>query len=429
MSSSHRLSLAAGVLININIMVGSGIFINTVLLAQLAGVASAITYILVGLLILPLMVSFACLAHMHHGGSLYNYGARLHSYLGFFSAWGYTITKLASCGVAIHVCTTLLSSIIPVLVPIPILACDMVVLSLFTFLNCCHVHIGKKVQGLFVIGKMIPIGTVLIVGSWYFSYALVQETFATSFTGIVTGIPFVLYAFMGFEASAGFNRHLVDPKRDGWRVMAIAFVIGVAVTTLFQWLLFGSIPHIEELASYREVFPALLSSWHLSAGMKQMALILLHGGIAASAAGVGFGILYANAGNIGELASYKFLPNMFVCRSTENTPVNCLILEALIVAGFLFTGHQSLPLLQQLAAFGATCTYIVSVIALLREQRASYKIKFIAIAGLISCSVLLGAALRNFWVMSMIPLWIFIIIHFVGLLLYLGQSRSTAELV
>lgn len=419
MSSSRRLSLAAAVLINVNIMVGSGIFINTVLLAQLAGVASAITYVFVGLLILPLMVSFACLAHIHQGGSLYNYGARLGNYVGFFSAWGYAITKLASCGVAIHVCSTLLSSITPVLAYIPVLMLDMVILSLFTFLNCCHVHIGKKIQGLFVVGKMIPIGTVLIVGSWYFSRALVQETFSTPLTGVIAGIPFVLYAFMGFEASAGFNRQLADPERNGWRVMAIAFVIGVAVTTLFQWFLFGSISHIAQLASYRDVFPTLLSSWHLNEGIKRMALILLHGGIAASAAGVGFGILYANAGNISELAEHKFLPNMLAYRIAEQTPINCLLVEALIVAAFLFAGHQSLPLLQQLAAFGATCTYVVSVIALLREQRASYKVRFVAVLGLASCIVLLGAALRNFVIMSAIPLGIWIGIHMVGAILYI----------
>lgn len=421
--SSRRLSLAAAVLINVNIMVGSGIFINTVILAHMAGAASALTYVLVGLLILPLMVSFAYLAHTHRGGSLYNYGASLHRYAGFFSSWGYTITKLASCGVAIHACATLLSSIMPPAVTyIPLLALDMVILSLFTFLHCCHVHVGKKVQGLFVIGKMIPIGTVLLLGSWYFSRALVQETFTTPLTGIIAGIPFVLYAFMGFESSAGFNQQLADPERNGWRVMAIAFVIGVTVTTLFQWLLFGSIPHIEQLTSYRDVFPALLSSWNLTTGLKQVALILLHGGIAASAAGVGFGILYANAGNISELAGHGFLPRSLAYRITEQTPVMCLLLEALIVASFLMVGHQSLPLLQQLAAFGATCTYLVSILALLNEKRASRSVKYVAALGLLSCIMLLGAAVRNFVTLSAIPLITFVFIQIIGIMLYV-RSR------
>lgn len=424
MSQARRLSLAAAVLINVNIMVGSGIFINTVILAQIAGVASALTYVLVGLLILPLMVSFAYLAHMHQGGSLYSYGARLSTYMGFFSSWGYTITKLASCGVAIHVCATLLSSIVPLLTYMPLLVIDMLILSLFTFLNCCHVHIGKKVQGLFVIGKMIPIGTVLILGSWYFSSTLVQETFSTPLTGVIAGIPFVLYAFMGFESSAGFNRQLADPERNGWRVIAIAFVIGVTVTTLFQWLLFGSIAHIEQLASYRDVFPTLLSSWHLSPLLKQLALILLHGGIAASAAGVGFGILYANAGNISELAGHEFLPRALAYRVAEHTPINCLLVEAFIVAGFLIAGHQSLPLLQQLAAFGATCTYVVSISALLREARASYSAKCIAVLGLLSCTVLLGAAFRNFVMMSAIPLLVFVVIQIIGMAFYVSRTLS-----
>lgn len=424
MAELRRLSLAAAVLINLNIIVGSGIFINTVILAQLAGIASALTYVLVGLLVLPLMISFACLARRHQGGSLYSYSAGLGSYPAFFSIWGYALTKLASCAVAIHVCASLLSSIIPLLARAPILTVDLCILSLFTVLNCYHAHVGTKLQRLFVVGKMVPIGTVLVLGSWYFSSAMVPATLATSLSGVFAGIPFVLYAFMGFEASAGFNRQLVDPERNGWRAMAISFVIGVVVTTLFQWLLFGSVPHIAQLSSYRDLFPALLASWHLSDSLRTVALVFLHGGIAVSAAGVGFGILYANAGNFFELAEHKFIPRIVGYRNESYTPVYCLLLEALLVALYLTVGYQSLPMLQQLAACGATCTYVVSVIALFKDYSSSSRVRTVAVLGLLSCAVLLCAVLRNFVVISSLPLLLFVAIHLIGLAFY-----STATLV
>ena len=55
MSRSQKLSLFSAILININIMLGSGIFINTAVLTQQAGSLGALVYPIVGLLLFPLL--------------------------------------------------------------------------------------------------------------------------------------------------------------------------------------------------------------------------------------------------------------------------------------------------------------------------------------------------------------------------------------
>jgi amino acid transporter len=411
------LSLAAAVLITVNIMVGSGIFINSVLLAQLAGPGSALTYLLVGLLILPLMISFTYLARLHQGGSLYSYGAQMSPYAGFFSMWGYLTTKLASCAVAIHVCSTLLSSIVPGLALLPYFVLDGIILLLFVVLNCWHVHVGKGMQSLFTIGKLIPIGTVLITGLWYVRSSLLYETLTVPLGGVFSGIPFVLYAFMGFEAATGLNRRLANPQRDGWRVIAYSFVIGVSVTTLFQWFLFGSIPQLEQLSGYRELFPALLTSWHVPDSVRTLAVIILHGGIAASAAGVAFGVLYANVGNIHELAERGLLP-VVVNERVLQSSVYALLIEACIVALYLLLGSTSLPVLQQLAALGATWSYTISVGALYGGGFGCC-----GLLSLVSCSILLGASVYNFFWLSKLPWLLFITIQAMGGILFLSYLQ------
>lgn len=418
MRTSRQLSLASAVLVNLNIIVGSGIFINTVLLARLAGIASALTYVVVGLLILPLMASFACLAHRHAGGSLYSYSVGLGDYWAFFSVWGYTLTKLASCTVAIHVCASLLSSIIPWLGDVPPLVLDMAVLCIFTTLNGCHAHVGSMLQKIFIVGKMVPIGTVLVVGAWYMSVSRVAISVPVSLAGVITGIPFVLYAFMGFESSAGFSRNIANPERNGWRVIALSFASGVLITTLFQLLLFYSVPALGSVASYRDVFPVLLTSWGVTGVLHTILLFLLHGGIAASAAGVGFGILYANVGNFLELAERNFLPRWLTYHNESGSPIYCALVESLLVGIYLYVGHASLPFLQQLAAFGATCTYIVSIIALFKDHCVSTRVRAIATLGLLSCVILLAASVRNFVIMGTLPLVVFVGIHLIGLLLF-----------
>ena len=55
--SSHKLSLLSAILININIMLGSGIFINTVLLTKQAGSLGALVILLLRFLLLPLILA------------------------------------------------------------------------------------------------------------------------------------------------------------------------------------------------------------------------------------------------------------------------------------------------------------------------------------------------------------------------------------
>lgn len=430
--SSRTLSLAAATLITVNIMVGSGIFINSVLLAQFAGPGSALTYLLVGLLILPLMISFTYLAHIHQGGSLYSYGvlhaqnnSKLASYVAFSSIWGYSMTKLASCAVALHVCATLLASIIPVLSVVPLVVVDLCLLMVFSVLNSLHVHVGKSMQSVFTLGKMLPIGTVLVVGMGHLHRGLFAETISAPFSGIFAGVPFVLYAFMGFEAATGLNRRLADPERNGWRVIAYAFAIGVVVTTLFQWLICANVPQLAQLNSYREVFPALLTSWNIQGPLRTLMVCLLQGGIAASAAGVAFGILYANAGNLYEMAERNLLPAGIKWHMVER---GAIWYEAVIVVLYLTMGSYSLPTLQQLAALGATWTFLLSTTALLRgsglsaelfARRATlYKPGLVAFLGIMSCLVLLSAACYNFFFVSPLPWILFVAVQLLGAVLY-----------
>ena len=59
MATEHKLSLPTAILININIMMGAGIFINTVELSKRAGLLGGFMYPLIGLLILPLIIAIA----------------------------------------------------------------------------------------------------------------------------------------------------------------------------------------------------------------------------------------------------------------------------------------------------------------------------------------------------------------------------------
>ncbi len=154
MAHKQTLSLKEAILININIMLGSGIFINTVLLAKNSALLSGCMYLLNGALVLPLILSMAALMRIHPRGGFYTFGAQeIGSFAGFFSAWSYFIGKLASAALMIHTAFLLIQTIIPALQQINILFLDVGALLCFTALNLLHMNVSMSVQSNAIITK------------------------------------------------------------------------------------------------------------------------------------------------------------------------------------------------------------------------------------------------------------------------------------
>ena len=101
--SNKKLSLLEAIFININIMLGTGTFVNTAVLAQKVGVLGGFLYLGAGLLVLPLALCFSVLASIVPGSSFYAFGGQLGSYWGFISTWLYFFGNLAGSSLSIHV--------------------------------------------------------------------------------------------------------------------------------------------------------------------------------------------------------------------------------------------------------------------------------------------------------------------------------------
>ena len=114
MATEKKLSLPTAILINLNIMMGGGIFINTVELAKRTGLFSGFMYPLIGILILPLILAISQLIKMHPSGGFYVFAQKeINPFIGFLSTWSYFIAKLASASLMIHVSMSLLTQIFP----------------------------------------------------------------------------------------------------------------------------------------------------------------------------------------------------------------------------------------------------------------------------------------------------------------------------
>ena len=130
MAQDDKLSLPTAILINLNIMLGAGIFINTDLLAKRSGALGFLMYPLIAIIMLPLIISIAKLVNIYPDDGFYGYGARaIHPIIGFFSSWSYFVGKLASATLMIHVALSLVVQTVPLLHNVSVL-----------FLRCgCHI--------------------------------------------------------------------------------------------------------------------------------------------------------------------------------------------------------------------------------------------------------------------------------------------------
>lgn len=419
---SHRLSLKAAILINLNVMVGSGIFINTVLLSKNAGGLGAAAYALVGILLLPLILSISQLTKIYRGGTFYDYGSSLGSYGSFLTIGSYFLAKLSSCALAIHVCISLLQTIFPALARIPTLLLDLLVVLLFAALNTLNLRIGKRIQLLFMFCKFIPILFVLVVGFYLFNPGAFNPAFLYP-AGMITSVPFILYAFMGFEVSCSLSRQLENPEKDGPRAILISYFLGIMIVCLFQFMFYGSLGSIfASLSTYLEAFPALLSLLALTPEQFNLLKILLHMGIAASALGSAYGIMYSNSWNLFELATKGQLvrQDLIMRLNSHSIPVMCVLIEACVVVTYLLITQGNQIPLQQISAFGSTIAYTLCVLSL---TFVSGSRRLIPLLGLGSCLLLIGGSLRNFMLYGAIPALCFCsVLVIVSLLLYQKKS-------
>lgn len=427
---TEKLSLKQAILININIMMGTGIFINTVPLAHNAGMLGALAYSIIGILVLPLILSIARLVNRHPDGGFYIFGKEeLGTFVGFISSWSYFTCKLASATLMIHVATQLIQTIIPAIAIVGPFNLDIFIISLFIFLNTRNLQTGRAIQSVFMILKLIPLLFVILVGIFFISGAHITSGHML-WTGIPFTIPLVLYAATGFEAIVSLSNKIINPRINAPKAILISYVVALGLATLYQAIFYGilgvGLAKLSALSAQPllRAFPLLLL--HITSYTQQNIYYLqsiFHLAIAASALGGAYGILYSNNWNLYILASHNhtFAPRLLTRLNNHSIPVACVIIEGLLCFLYLYISYGNQVALQLTTAFGVTLVYTISVIALLaarlRENPTLYTL-LLPIFGLGSCGLLMAFCIRSFLIANLSSLLLFVSILIFGTLMF-----------
>lgn len=435
-TQNYQLSLPTAVLININIMLGAGIFINTPTLAQKAGLLGAFMYLLVGILMLPLILSIAQLLRLHPAGGFYTFAQKeMNPFMGFLSGWSYFTSKVASCMLMIHVSVTLIQKVVPSLALLSPFLIDFAIVCLFSGLNMLNIKAGSKIQKLFIGFKTFPIFFVILTGVFllqsdnFSSVNMIEE-------GVYSSLPLVIYAVIGFEAACSISSKIKDAHKNAPLAVLISFTTVIFIATLYQMIFYGALG--EELAQCKghcDTFPTLIHRLFGDTPFANKFEGVLHLAIASSTLGAAYGIIFSNSWNLHILAQNNhLLGSRFFKKFNRNSiPFFCVLVEGFLCLTYLAISQGVLIPLQQIGALGSVISYTFSVGALLYASKynaaASQISRWIPRFGLVSCAILATACVRSFFINGMSSLIIYVILLCLGIGMFIIKEKLLVKTI
>jgi amino acid transporter len=431
----YKLSLPTAILININIMLGAGIFINTPTLAQRAGLLGAFMYVLVGILMLPLILSIARLLRLHPSGGFYTFAQKeINPFMGFLSGWSYFTAKLASCMLMIHVSVTLLQNIFPILTYIHAFVLDFAIVCFFSVLNLLNIKAGSSIQKMFIGFKTFPIFFAILTGI----FLLQPDNYSQShivWEGLNSSLPLVIYAVIGFEAACSMSSKIKDAHKNAPLAVLISFAVVILIATLYQAIFYGALgTQLAHCGGHCDTFPALVTSLFGDTPFAHKFEGVLHLAIASSTLGAAYGIIFSNSWNLHILAqnNHIWFSKFFSKFNSNLIPAACVIVEGIICLTYLIVSQGVLVPLQQIGAFGCIISYTFSVVALLQATKNNPAVttnRWIPILALVSCSLLMTACFRSFFINGMSSLLIYSFLLAMGVCMYVMTARKQIESV
>ncbi len=431
MTEQYKLSLTTAILININIIMGSGIFLNMISLSK-PGILGPVVYIIVGILMLPLVLTLAELLRLHPGGTFYTFGSKeVSTFFGFLTGWIYFVGKLSSGSLMVHFFSSTAQSVIPILSSVNVLVLDFFVISVFAILNMLNLRAGSRIQFMFILCKMIPITFVILSGLYFFSTKHIIAANA-NLAEMLPAIPLVIYAFAGFESACSFSRLIKDPDKNAPKAVLISFLIVACIYFSYQFLFYTMLgPIILKAEKYYEAFPFLMKNFfNLNDLLRTRLGHFFQLAAASSALGGAYGILFSNSWNLYTLAEngHTFWPKLILKLNKFNIPIICVIAEALICGIYFMVTQGNNILLQQISSFSLTFTYFFCAIALFYASYKQVSLRTVSVLAILSSVVLLSFCVYNFFTKGALPFIVFLSIVAVGLIMYIMTKKTTREI-
>jgi len=222
--------------ISLNGVIGAGIFALPAVAASATGLFSPWLILICGLLIMPIVLSFARAASFftQTGGPLTYVGHAFGPFAGFQVGWLFTLSRIAAAAANTNLMVTyaayfweplgggLLRQLTVALV-----------LLLITVINIMGVKHAMSAIFTFTLLKLTPLALLILLGVTKLNPEVFSAAGLPTFDGIGETILVLMYAFVGFESTGVPAGEARNPRRD----IPLALVQSVAVVALIYVLI------------------------------------------------------------------------------------------------------------------------------------------------------------------------------------------------
>ncbi len=388
----HKISLSTAILLNMNIMIGSGILIGPGASAAISGNASFLAWPLVALLFLPIVLCTIELSRLFPGaGGFYLYAKQgLNRTAGFVSGWLYivgytfaaTVELLALQDILVKKCGANAFTGNPLLFNFVTIAAVLV----FSLLS---LKLVSKFLDSLTIVKIMPLVILIVLLPFIInpSFAITGSELAL----LPASLTLPIFGYFGFEYCVGVSHLIKDSEKNAPKAILIGFLGTGLLYMLFHFGLLNLMGAQNLACLGAPNFPDFISLpipylKALLAILIPMASILIF--IASL-----IGMINANAILLQSMAQEGLFKGGAFLTATTNLgrPWAGLALQGFIVF-LIATFIPSIPLVGGLCIFGVFLSFFLPLVSLLivHKRKASHGRIPLTILGLIAVLGFIG---------------------------------------
>jgi len=351
-------------------MMGSGIIMLPTNMAKV-GAISLLSWIVTAVGSMALAYGFAQAGIFNQRtGGLAAYAEDAYGKDGYFQAFFLYFISLAIGNVAIAISAVgYLATFFPGMSATPIATCLSVIalLWLTTFANFGGASVTGKIGSITVWGVIIPVGSLSIIGWFWFS----SDTFAAAWNpqglslgeGMGSSIALTLWAFLGMESAAQNSDAVENPKRDVPLACLFGTLGAAVVYVLSTSVIQGIVPNAELANSTGPFGLAFAKMFNPTVGSVIMALAVL------ACLGSLLGWQFTLSSTAKSAADEKMFPGAFSKVSASGAPITGMIIMGVVQTALaLMTISPSLSeqfgALVNLAVVTNVIPYILALTAL-----------------------------------------------------------------
>jgi amino acid transporter len=225
-----RLGFWSIVLLGINAVIGSGIFLLPGKAMDLVGPGSLLVYLFTAVVVMAIALCFAeCAGRFERNGAAYVYAREAFgSFVGFevgLMSWAIRIIAWAAMAVGF---VTALSALWPAALEQPFRTILILAILLgLGVLNILGVRPAKVLNNAVTLGKLLPLLIFVLIGAWFIKGSQFTPMFPKGFNldGFGAASLVIFYAFTGFEALAVAAEDMDQPRKH--LPLALMLVMGV----------------------------------------------------------------------------------------------------------------------------------------------------------------------------------------------------------